>query len=327
MKTNMRGKHFVTLMDYTGEEIETILEVGFDLKRQNAMGQSHELLKNKTLGMIFAQPSTRTRVSFETGMTQLGGHAQYYSEDNMQRKNKETWDDTGKVLSRYLNGLMVRLYDLERYGMARDIMNDIKKACTIPVINGLDDKEHPCQCMGDLMTIKEKLGDGWKRKKIVMSWAYADRVKSPGVPQAMLIAASLLGADLTLAYPKGYELDEEYMTFANKAFEKSGGKLSITNDIYEASTKADVIYAKSWGSCTMPKEEDKEYRKQFKDDWRIDLKHFALANPVSYYMHPLPASRNEEVTDEVIDGPMSIVYDQAENRLHAQKAVLSLLLR
>ena len=114
---------------------------------------------------LFAQPSTRTRVSFETGMTQLGGHAQYYSEDSMQRKNKETWADTGLVLSRYLNALMVRLYDLEEYGMARDIMNEIRKNTTIPVINGLDDKEHPCQCMGDLMVIQEKLGAGWKKKK------------------------------------------------------------------------------------------------------------------------------------------------------------------
>lgn len=327
MKTDMRGKDFVTLMDYSAEEIQTILDVAFDLKRQNAMGQPHELLKNKTLGMIFAQPSTRTRVSFETGMTQLGGHAQYYSEDNMQRKNKETWGDTGFVLSRYLNALMVRLYDLEKYGMARDIMNEIRNATTIPVINGLDDKEHPCQCMGDLMTIQEKLGSGWKKKKIVMSWAYAERVKSPGVPQAMLIACSLLGADLTLAYPEGYDLDDEYMSFAVNAYKSSGGKLSVTNDIYEASAGADVIYAKSWGSCTMDKDEDKEYRKQFEKDWKISDKHFELAKPVSYYMHPLPASRGEEVTDQVIDGSHSIVYDQAENRLHAQKAILALLMK
>ena len=328
MRTDMRGKDFVTLMDYSGEEIETILSVAFDLKRQNAIGQAHELLKNKTLGMLFAQPSTRTRVSFETGMTQLGGHAQYYSEDTMQRKNKETWEDTGLVLSRYLNALMVRLYDLEEYGMARDIMNEIRRSTTIPVINGLDDKEHPCQCMGDLMTIQEKLGAGWKKKKIVMSWAYAERVKSPGVPQAMLLACSLLGADLTLAYPKGYELDDEYMAFARNAAKTSGSKITVTNDIYEASEGADIIYAKSWGSTHgMAKAEDKEYRKQFEEDWRISDKHFALANPVSYYMHPLPAARGEEVTDAVIDGPHSIVYDKAENRLHAQKAVLALLMK
>lgn len=328
MRTDMRGRDFVTLMDYTGEEIQTILDVAFDLKRQNAIGQPHELLKNKTLGMLFAQPSTRTRVSFETGMTQLGGHAQYYSEDSMQRKNKETWADTGLVLSRYLNALMVRLYDLEEYGMARDIMNQLRDSASIPVINGLDDKEHPCQCMGDLMTIQEKLGAGWKKKKIVMSWAYAERVKSPGVPQAMLTATSLLGADITLAYPKGYELDAEYMAFAQNAAKQSGSVISVTNDIYEACEGADVIYAKSWGSTLgVDKEKDREYRKQFAEDWRISDKHFALANPVSYYMHPLPASRHEEVDDSVIDGPHSIVYDQAENRLHAQKAVLALLMK
>ena len=241
----MRGRDFVTLQDFTGEEIQTILDVAFQLKRENAIGQAHELLKNKTLGMLFAQPSTRTRVSFETGMTQLGGHAQYYSEDSMQRKNKETWADTGLVLSRYLNALMVRLYDLEEYGMARDIMNEIRKNTTIPVINGLDDKEHPCQCMGDLMVIQEKLGAGWKKKKIVMSWAYSDRVKSPGVPQAMLTACSLLGADITLAYPKGYELDDQYMEFAQNAAKSSGSVISVTNDIYEACTGADVISASS----------------------------------------------------------------------------------
>lgn len=327
MRTDLRGRDFITLMDYSGEELETILAVAFDLKRQKAMGQKHHLLADKSLGMLFAQPSTRTRVSFETGMTQLGGHAQYYTEENMQRKNKESWKDTGLVLSRYLDALMVRLYDLEEYGMARDIMNQIASAATIPVINGLDDKEHPCQCIGDLMVIREKFGVKWKRKKIVMSWAYADRVKSPGVPQAMLVACSLLGADLTLAYPEGYELDAGYMAFAEAQYAGNGAKLSITNDIYEAATGADVIYAKSYGSCIMPKPDDQKYRKQFKEDWCINSKHLSLANPNVCYMHPLPASRGEEVTDEVIDGPHSIVYDQAENRLHGQKAVLSLIMR
>ncbi|MEG1836094.1 MAG: ornithine carbamoyltransferase, partial [Oscillospiraceae bacterium] len=163
---------------------------------------------------------------------------------------------------------------------------------------------------------------------IVMSWAYADRVKSPGVPQAMLLACSLLGADLTLAYPKGYDLDAEYMAFAENAARDSGAKISITNDVYDACTGADVIYAKSWGSTRgMDKKEDQEYRKQFEKDWCISDKHFELANPISYYMHPLPAARGEEVTDSVIDGKHSIVYDQAENRLHAQKAILALLMK
>ncbi|MBN2552502.1 MAG: ornithine carbamoyltransferase [Spirochaetales bacterium] len=326
MITKMRGRDFVSLMDYTGEELITILETGFDFKKMLARRQPHEVLKGKTLGMLFTQPSTRTRISFETGMTQLGGHAQYYTQEGMQLKNKESWEDTGRIISRYIDGLMIRMYDLERYGMARDIVNVIADNATIPVINGLDDKEHPCQVMGDIMTIMEKLGPDWRQKKVVMSWAYSQRIKSPGVPQALLIAASLLGMDLTLAHPEHYALDPEYLEFAGKAYKRSGGKLEVTHDIHEACKGADVIYAKGWGSHSLSREEDQEYREQFKKDWCIDTSHFELANEVAYYMHPLPASRGQEVTDAVIDGPMSIVYDQGENRLHAQKAILSLLL-
>jgi ornithine carbamoyltransferase len=321
----MKGKDFISLMDYSKEELETILETAFDFKKMLARGQRHELLKGKSLGMIFTQPSTRTRVSFETAMTQLGGHAQYYTPDTMQIAHKETWEDTGRMLSRYLDGLMMRVYDLERYGQAREIVDTVAKNATVPVINGLDDKEHPCQVMGDIMTFREKLGAGWRKKKIVMTWAYSPRSKSPGVPQAMLIAASLLGMDLTLVYPKSYELDENYVAFAEKAYQRSQGRLEIKNDIYEACGSADIIYAKSWGSLTLSKKEDEKYRGQFKKDWCINKYHFEIANKVSYFMHPLPADRGEEVTDEVIDGPMSVVYDQGENRLHVQKAILALL--
>jgi len=325
MKTKMRGKSFVSLMDYSREELETILETGFDMKKMLARGQDHEVLRKKSLGMIFTKPSTRTRVSFETAMTQLGGHAQYYTPDTMQIAHKETWEDTGRILSRYLDGIMIRVYDLERYGMARDIVSTLAANSKVPVINGLDDKEHPCQVMADFMTFMEKLGSDWKRKKIVMSWAYSPRSKSPGVPQAMLIAASLLGMDLTLCYPEKYELDGNYMDFAKKAYETSGGKLEIQNDIYQACKDANIIYAKSWGSLILPKDQDAKNREQYKKDWCIGKRHFELAAKGAFYMHPLPADRDEEVANEVIDGPMSVVYDQGENRLHAQKAILSLL--
>jgi ornithine carbamoyltransferase len=326
MKTKMRGKSFVSLMDYSREELETILETGFDMKKMLARGQEHEFLKRKSLGMIFTKPSTRTRVSFETSMTQLGGHAQYNTPDTMQISHKETWEDTGRILSRYLDGIMIRVYDLERYGMARDIVDTLSKNARVPVINGLDDKEHPCQVMADLMTFIEKLGTDWKKKKIVMSWAYSQRSKSPGVPQGMVVAAGLLGMDLTLCYPEKYELDDQYMAFAKKAYETSGGKLEIQKDIYQACKGADIIYAKSWGSLSLTKEQDSTYREQFKKDWCISNSHFSLANKAACFMHPLPADRGEEVMNEIIDGPMSIVYDQGENRLHAQKAILSLLL-
>jgi ornithine carbamoyltransferase len=326
MKTNMKGRDFVSLLEYSKEELETILETGFDLKKMLARRQNHETLKGKSLGMLFAMPSTRTRISFETAMTQLGGHAQYYTQDTLQIAHKETWEDTGRILSRYLDAVLVRMYDLERYGMAREILDIIAENATIPVINGLDDKEHPCQVMADIMTFIEKMGPDWKRKKVVMSWAYSSRVKSPGVPQTLLIAASLLGMDLTLAYPEKYDLDPAYMEFAENAYTNSGGKLNTTHDIYGASKDADIIYAKSWGGYGLDKEEDLEYREQFKTDWCISKSHFDLAKRVSYYMHPLPAARGEEVTNDIIDGPMSIVYDQGENRLHIQKAILSLLI-
>jgi ornithine carbamoyltransferase len=201
------------------------------------------------------------------------------------------------------------------------------EAADIPVFNALDDKEHPFQIMADIMTMIEKLGPNWREKKVVMSWAYSERVKSAGVPQTMAVAASLLGMNLTFAYPKKYDVDPEYMAFANKAAEQSGAKINVVNDVFEASKDADVIYAKSWGSFLMKPEEDQEYRKQFKNDWCISKKHFDLANKQAIFMHCQPADRNFEVTDEIIDGPMSVVYDEAENRLHTEKAILALSMR
>ena len=323
----LRGRDFISLMDYSREELETILDVSLDLKRKLAMGEEVELLKNKTLAMVFANPSTRTRTSFEAAMTQLGGHAQFHTPEVMQIAHHETWIDTARVLDRYVEGIMIRMYGLEKYGMARDILNVMAEAAEIPVFNALDDKEHPFQIMADLMTMIEKLGPNWREKKIVMSWAYSERVKSAGVPQTMAIAASLLGMNLTLAYPKKYDVDPDYMAFANKAAEQSGAKINVVNDVFEASKGADVIYAKSWGSFLMKSEEDQEYRKQFKNDWRISKKHFDLANKQAIFMHCLPADRNFEVTDEIIDGPMSVVYDEAENRLHTEKAILALSMR
>jgi len=321
---SLRGRDFISLMDFSREELETILDVSFDLKQKNAVGAPHEYLKNKTLAMIFANPSTRTRTSFEAAMTELGGHAQFHTPQVMQIAHHETWIDTAKVLDRYVHGIMIRMYGLERYGMAREMLRVMADAARIPIYNALDDKEHPFQIMADIMTMIEKLGPNWREKKVVMSWAYSERVKSAGVPQTMAIAAALLGMNLTLAYPKRYDVDPDYMAFANKAAEQSGAKIEVVNDVYEAAKGADVIYAKSWGSFLMDPEEDKEYRKQFRDDWCISKKHFDVANKRAIFMHCLPADRNLEVKDEVIDGPMSVVYDEAENRLHTEKAVLAL---
>jgi len=324
---SLKGKDYISLMDYSKEELETLLEVSMDLKKKLMLGESHEYLKNKTLAMIFANPSTRTRTSFEAAMTQLGGHAQFHTPEVMQIAHHETWIDTAKVLDRYVDGIMIRMYGIGKYGSARAILNVMAENANIPIFNALDDKEHPCQILADIMTMKEKLGPNWKEKKVVMSWAYSERVKSCGVPQTMAIAASLLGMNLTLAYPEKYDVDPKYMTFANKAAEKSGAKIEVVHDIYDASKDADVIYAKSWGSFLMSKEEDIEYRKKFKEDWKIARKHFDIANKKAIFMHCLPADRNLEVTDEIIDGPMSVVYDEAENRLHTEKAIMALAMQ
>jgi ornithine carbamoyltransferase len=328
MNTKMRGKHFVSLMKYSPEEIETILETGFDLKKKLARGEPHPLLAGKTLGMLFCNPSTRTRVSFETGMTQLGGHAQYYAPEQLAMKHEETWEDTARVISRYLDAIMLRVYALPRYGMAREIMMKVANNATVPVINALDDKEHPCQVMADIMTIVEKFGPEYKRKKVVLAWVCSKRVgKSPGIPHDMAIVAGALGMNLTIAYPdERYDLDEEFMAHARELAKKSGANIEIVHDLTKAAKDSDILYAKCWGGLRMESQEDIAAREHLRD-WCLAKKHFNLANPNAMFMHSLPVERNQEALNEVIDGPMSIIYDQAENRLHAQKAVMALIMR
>jgi len=335
MITNLKGRDFISVMDFTKEELETILEVAFYLKTKHAIGEPHELLKGKSLGMLFASPSTRTRFSFASGIFQLGGQAQIFNPAELQLKNKETWKDTGEMISRFLNGFAIRLYNLKtqmgaedyKYGDAREVLRALAKYSSKPIINMLDDKEHPCQIMGDIMTMKEKFGQDYKKKKIVMSWAYDERAKSAGVPQTMIAAGCTLGMDITLCFPpvEGcYDVDPEYVAFAKKAATESGGKFSISNNIWEAAKGADVIYAKSW--ARMP-EKHAEFGPKYKDDYCISHKHFEKANKGAKYMHCLPAHRGYEVTNELIDDPkISIVNDEAENRLHVQKAIMALLM-
>jgi len=335
MITNLKGRDFISMMDFTQEELETIFDVAFDLKRRVAVGEPHPLLKGKTLGMLFASPSTRTRISFETGMTQLGGHAQYYSPDQLQLKNKESWKDTAEMISRFINGFMIRLYNLKaqmgtetyEYGDARNVLRAIAQDATIPIINALDDKEHPCQIMADIMTMREKFGPDYKKKRVVMGWAYDERAKSAGVPQTMAVAAGVLGMNLVLAYPDddGYDIDPEYFEYAKAAAKASGGNIEVEHDIWKACKGADVIYCKSW--ARKPELHEKN-RGKYQKDWCISHKHFEKAANRAVYMHCLPAKRNQEVTDALIDDPkISIVNDEAENRLHVQKAIMALTMR
>lgn len=323
---NIRGKDFISLLDYSRDELEMILETAFDLKRKAKRGEPHHLLPGKTLGMIFMQPSTRTRIAFETAMTQLGGHAQYYSPDHLQLVHKESWTDTAKVMSRYLDGIMIRNYLIGSYGEGRKIQRVVAENASIPVINGADDEGHPCQIMADLMTIIERFGPAYREKKIVMSWVYSDRVKTIGQVHDMAAAAAILGINLTLCFPKGYAPDPKYMDQVSRISEKTGATLDVSHHLEDAVQRAHVIYAKSYGSLSMGESEDLTVRRQFKEEWRITTRHFDLADKGAIFMHALPAAREMEATHEVYDGPMSVIFDQAENRLHSQKAILSLIL-
>jgi len=336
MITNLKGRDFISVLDFSKEELETMLEVAFYLKTKHAIGEPHELLKGKSLGMMFASPSTRTRLSFSSGIFQLGGQAQVYSPQELQLKNKESWKDTGEMISRFLDGFAIRLYDLKtqmgtethKYGDAREVLRSLAKYSKVPIINMLDDKEHPCQILGDIMTLREKFGQDYKRKKVVMSWAYDERAKSAGVPQTFIAAGCQLGMDITLCHPPVdgcYDVDPEYLDFAKNAAKLNGGRLTIVHDIWKAAEGADVIYAKSWARAP---EKHSELKEKYKTDYCISHKHFEKANKGAVYMHCLPAHRKFEVTDELIDDEkISIVNDEAENRLHAQKAIMALTMR
>ena len=333
MNTQLRGRDFITLRDYSQEDLETILKVAFDLKAKLAIGEPHPLLAGKSLGMLFANTSTRTRISFETGMTQLGGHAQFYAPEHLQIVGSgETIGDTAQVMSRYLDGLMVRLVrevtDIPqlsnlKYGGAHAVLKTIADNASIPVINAADDKEHPCQTMADIMTIMEKFGQDYRKKKVAIVWVPHRRGVSPGVAHSFAIAGGALGMRLTFANPEGFDLESGYISDGQRLAEQSGGSIEIVHDIYEAARDADVIYAKAWKAVTKTKEEDLKMRAAF-SDWCIREEHFKEAAPGAIFMNCMPIERDREVTADVMDGPRSVIYDEAENRLHVQKAIMAL---
>ena len=346
MKTDtFRGRDFLTLLDYTKEEIETILAVAEDLKRRRAVGEPHRFLDGKTLFMIFYNQSLRTRNSFEAGMFQLGGHAHFldpnkiYSPAMEGREiayTTERVSDVARTLSRMGEGIAIRCYGDPvdwAYGDAHAMIREFAKWADIPVINMECDKYHPCQALADIMTVKEKFGT-FKGVKFTMSWAYSPSVHKPrAVPQSAIIAAVSMGMDVTLAHPKGMELDEDVLEAVRQRAEAAGGSFRITNDFEEGLKGAHVVYPKSWAAVPIYKppvgEDSPEKAKEIFDankNWICDAEHLALADEGAIYMHCLPADRGFEVTNEVIDGPQSVVFDEAENRLHVQKAVMSLVM-
>ncbi len=321
---SLKNRDFISLMDFSGAELEKILTLAEDIKSGKNDISDH--LVGKYLGLLFSVASTRTRISFQVGVSQMGGHAEHLNSNDLQLINHESLIDTAAVMDRYLDGLIIRMYDMTQYGKGREALRLIAEHADIPVINALDDKDHPCQVMGDILTMKENYGNEYKKKKLVFTWGYSWRQKSPGVPHSMMIASSLLGMNVVFAYPKGFDLDKEYVDFAKDAIKKSGGTLEFSNDLMEASEGADVIYVKSWKALNLPGEEDSKIRQEVRNDWCVSDKHFDVANPGAIFMNCLPIIRDEQATASVIDGEQSVLYDEAENRLHIQKAIMAAVL-
>jgi len=307
----LRGRDLLSLKDFTREELMYIIETAKMLKERFYAGERIiPVLKGKTLAMIFEKPSTRTRVSFEVAMYQLGGYALYLSRSELQLGRGETIADTARVLSRYVDGIMARVYkhkDLE----------ELAKYASIPVINGLSDMYHPCQALGDMLTILEKKG---KLSGLKVAWVGDGN----NVAHSLILASTILGLDIWVATPKGYEPKSEVVKIAEEFASKSGSNIQLTNDPIEAVKGADVIYTDVW--ISMGQEAEAEARLKAFKNFQVNSELVKYAKQDYIFMHCLPAHRGQEVTDEVIDGPNSVVWDQAENRLHIQKAILSLLL-
>lgn len=323
MQTNFRGRDFIGDLDFTKEEVETVLDVAWDLKRKRALGESHALLRDKTLAMLFFFTSTRTRGSFESGMAQLGGHAAFIDSETTQISHGDTAKEIGEIFGRYFDGIAIRQCD---WNFGNSYINDVAKASRVPILNMQCDVYHPFQCLADLMTIQEKKGRDLKRKKVVVSWAYAASYSKPiSVPQSLILQMTRFGCDVVLAHPPEFKLMPEIMQQAKDNAKKYGTGFDVTDNMDEAFKDADVVYPKSWGPMltTTAKDEGKALIDKYKS-WITDERRMKLTKEDSIYMHCLPADRGLEVTDGVIDGPHSVVYDEAENRLHAQKAVMAL---
>ncbi len=310
MAVNLKGRSIDSLFHLTGEEIEQILETSKLLKFQLLRGEEHPLLKGKTLAMIFEKPSTRTRVSFEVGMWQLGGYALYLNASDLQLGRGETVADTAQVLSRYVNGIMARVF-------AHQTILDLVKYSKVPVINGLSDFTHPCQGLADLFTIYEKKG-----RLSGLKLAYVGDANN--VAHSLLYGCSKVGMDITLGCPKGYEPNPGVVSEAREEGNRSGCKVKVTNDPNEAVKEADIVYTDVWAS--MGKEKEHEKRVKILKPYQVNAKLVKEAKEDYLFMHCLPAHRGEEVTDEVADSKNSVIFDQAENRLHTQKALLALIM-
>ena len=308
MYQNLKGKDLLSLHEITTEDLYAILDLAADLKEKQKKGIEHHLLKGKTLGMIFEKASTRTRVSFETGMYQLGGQALFLSTNDLQIGRGEPIRDTARVLSRYLDGIMIRTF-------RHSTLEELAKYASVPVINGLTDLLHPCQVLADLLTIRERIGR-YKGKKLAFIG------DGNNMAHSFLYGCAKVGMDVAIASPAGYKPAEEVVKNALADGAVSGSTITITGDVHEAAAGADVLCTDVWTS--MGEEAQREQRLRDLAGYQINASLLAEANRGCIVMHCLPAHRGEEITEDVLEAQAEVIFDEAENRLHAQKAVLAL---
>ncbi len=322
MQTHLRGRDMITTQEWTKDEIDTVIDVALDLKRRRALGEPHALLRDKVLAMLFFFSSTRTRASFEAGMAQLGGHAQFIESKSTQIAHGDTATEMGEILGRYNDGLAIRQVDWE---VGNRYIRDVAAASRVPVHNMQCDQFHPFQVLADLLTIIEHKGDP-RGLTIDVSWAYAKSYQKPlSVPQSLILLMTRYGMNVRLTHPPEFKLRPEMLDQAQANARAAGGSFEMLDDFDAGFRDADIVYPKSWGCMlTTPDQEESAKIGERYSSWIADEERLALARDDAMYLHCLPADRGIEVTDGVIDGPNSAVFDEAENRMHVQKAVLAL---
>jgi len=337
---NLKGRDYIETRDFTADEIEHLLAVSAELKRKFYAGEPTLLLPNQTVFLLFFDNSTRTRNAFEAGATQLGAHAHFLDSRSTQIAHGETAYDTGRILGSMGHGIAIR-HDLI-LGEGNKYMREVAAATDVPVINMQCDIDHPTQTLADLMTIRERFGNDLRGRKIAVSWAYSPSYAKPlSVPQGLITLMTRFGMDVTLAHPREYRLMDRCIADAKANAARAGTKFEIVDDMADAFRDADIVYPKSWGPYDlMLQRRDAPNEAKMKEiekaclalnakykAWICDEKRMKLAKPGAIYIHCLPADRGAEVTDAVIDGPQSVVFQEAENRLHTAKGIMASTMR
>lgn len=306
----LKGRDFLSLHDFTPDEVMGLVALGLDLKAKQKAGIPHPYLQGKTLGMIFEKSSTRTRLAFEVGMYQLGGHALFLSPRDIQLGRGETIADTARVLSRMVDGIMIRTF-------GHDIVEEMAKWADVPVINALTDLLHPTQVVADLMTI-------WEHRGVIKGQKLVFVGDGNNMAHSLLFGGAKTGMHVTVACPEGYEPNAEVLAKAKKDAEATGAVITVSHDPFEAAKDADILYTDVWAS--MGEEAQAEEKESHFKKYQINAELLAAAKADALVLHCLPAKRGKEITEDVLEGPHSAVFDEAENRLHAHKAILAALL-